>query len=261
MIENATPSAFLHEREVVGRALPTSYPVSDVEVKGFLKSSLVDWDGYITAVVFLSLCNLRCPMCHNHEIVLTPENYPDIPLEEIEKYLVENRDFIDGVVITGGEPTLHKGLPDFCRWLKNIGMMVKLDTNGTYPERLQHLIDDKLVDFIAMDIKAPLNDEAYRAVSGTSVDVENIRRSISIIMKSGLNYEFRTTVIPTFHTAEDLVEMAKSIEGAKLFVLQQFNPDNTLDPKLGKVEPYSREELEEIAKECKPFVSKTKVRA
>ncbi|HEC81502.1 MAG TPA: radical SAM protein, partial [Thermoplasmatales archaeon] len=139
MTENATPSAFLHEREVVGRVLPPSYPVSDVEVKGFLKSSLVDWDGYITVVVFLPLCNLRCPMCHNHEIVLTPESYPDIPLEEIERYLVENRDFIDGVVITGGEPTLHEGLPGFCRWLKDLGMMVKLDTNGTYPDRIQHL--------------------------------------------------------------------------------------------------------------------------
>lgn len=258
MIENVTPSASLHNNGVV-RSSPSSPPIQ-VKIKGFLKSSLVDWDGYITAVVFLPSCNLRCPMCHNHEIVLTPGNYPDIPGEEIERYLVENKDFIDGVVITGGEPTLQSGLPDFCRWLKNLGMMVKLDTNGTYPDMIQYLIDNNLVDFIAMDIKAPLNKESYSTVSGISVDVENIRRSIDIIMKSGLNYEFRTTVIPTFHTSEDIVDIAREINGAKTFALQQFNPHNTLDPTLRNIEPYKKEELEEIANRCKPFVSKIRLR-
>jgi len=259
MTENVTPSVIQHS-EVVGGHSP-HYFQDKIKIKGFLKTSFIDWDGYITAVVFLPMCNLRCPMCHNHEIVLTPEKYPDVSMEEIEDYLVENRDFIDGVVITGGEPTIHGGLLDFCRWLKNLGMMVKLDTNGTYPDVIQRLIDNNLVDFIAMDIKAPLNKETYSVVSGISVDVENIRRSINIIMNSGLNYEFRTTVVPTFHTSEDIVDIAREINGAKTFALQQFNPDNTLDPTLKNIEPYKKEELEEIARKCKPFINNVKVRA
>ncbi|HID25004.1 MAG TPA: anaerobic ribonucleoside-triphosphate reductase activating protein [Thermoplasmata archaeon] len=259
MIEDVTPSASLHNNGVVRSSL--SSPSIQVKIKGFLKSSLVDWDGYVTAVVFLPRCNLRCPMCHNHEIVLTPESYPDVPGKEIERYLMENNDFIDGVVITGGEPTIYGDLPDFCRWLKSLGSLIKLDTNGTHPEMIKHLIDEKLIDYIAMDVKAPLHEDVYNVASGCAVDVSSIRRSINVIMSSYVEYEFRTTVVPSFLTAEDVVKIAETVSGAKRFVLQQFNPKNTLDPKLREVEPYSSEELENIANRCKPFVSKVKVRA
>ena len=232
-------------------------------IKGFVDVSLVDWDGKISSVVFLPNCNLRCPFCQNAKLVLHPEELPTISFEEITERLAKIKKWIDGVVITGGEPTLHLDLPLFCRKLKDLGFKVKLDTNGTNPRVLQKLIEEELIDYVALDVKAPLNEQKYSEATGVKTEklLKEIINSINLLQNGKVDYEFRTTVVPTFHTAEDMVEIAKSIEGAKLFVLQQFNPDNTLDPKLGKVEPYSREELEEIAKECKPFVSKVKVRA
>ena len=127
-------------------------------IAGFNRTSLLDWDGCVTAVIYLPSCNFRCPFCHNRELVLTPEVYEDVPLEFVEDYISENREFLDGIVITGGEPTIHRDLPELVKRIKALGMKVKLDTNGTNPEMLKDLIDAGLIDYVAMDLKAPLDE-------------------------------------------------------------------------------------------------------
>lgn len=247
----------------VGRGHPSLYLSIGglMRIKGFIKTSLVDWDGKITSVLFLPNCNFRCPMCHNYGLVLDPDRYPDVDYLDMERYLIENRDFIDGVVITGGEPTLSNDLEDLCKNLKEIGMRVKLDTNGYLPDKLAYLIDKELVDYVAMDVKAPLREEIYSKLAGVSIDIARIERSIEIIKDSGLGYEFRTTVVPPLLTGRDIIEIAKSLSPAERYVLQQFNPENAMSEEMRKVKPYDKEFLKEISIECKRYIKEVVVRA
>ena len=232
-----------------------------MEIKGFVKTSLIDWDGKITSVIFLPNCNFRCPMCHNYGLVLSPERYATLDFSDIERYIVENSDFLDGVVITGGEPTLHRDIDELCMKLKNLGMKVKLDTNGYYPDKIKELIDRNLVDYIAMDVKSPLDKEKYSAAAGVDIDIEPIKESIELVKESGIDYEFRTTVVPSLHTREDVLNIAKSLSPAKKYVLQQFVPENAFDEGLRSVKPYGREFFEDLARECKKFIKEVIVRA
>ena len=244
-----------------GRGDPLPIYGGPMGIKGFIKTSLVDWDGNITSVLFLPNCNFRCPMCHNYGLILSPDKYPDVDYKEIEKYLFENSDFIDGVVITGGEPTLFKDLDGLCRRLKEIGMKIKMDTNGYNPDKLSHLIDRELIDYIAMDVKAPLEEEIYSRLAGVKVDIKRIEKSIDTIKNSGLDYEFRTTVVPTFLTGRDVIEISKFLSPARRFVIQQFNPENAMSEKLRKVKPYERDFLKELSLECKRYIKEVVVRA
>lgn len=228
-------------------------------IAGFNRTSLLDWDGCVSAVIYLPGCNFRCPFCHNRQLVLSPEEYEEVPMEFIEGYIEENREFLDGIVITGGEPTIHKDLPELARKLKRLGMKVKLDTNGTNPEMLQDLIDAGLIDFVAMDLKAPL-DEGYDDLAGTKVDMERIKRSIEIIMTSGIDYEFRTTMVPILLRPEDYERIAAYVATAKKFVLQHFSPRNTLDPNLSAVRPLDEGKVRLIAERCKPYVRRLVIR-
>ena len=231
-------------------------------IKGFIKTSLVDWDGKITSVIFLPHCNFRCPFCHNKDIVLNPNEFENISIEGIDSFLLENRDFIDGVVITGGEPTLHENLPDLCRHFKKLGLLVKLDTNGSNPEMLRYLIKQKLVDYVAMDIKAPISDaKKYHISAGLdNLDIEKIKKSIDILKNTNIESEFRTTIVPGLHTVEDVIEISKSIGKESRFILQNFSPKNTLDDKFTGIKPYQREELEKMAMAAKKYVDNVKVR-
>jgi len=233
----------------------------DLEVKGFIETSFVDWDGHIVSVLFLPYCNFKCPFCHNAGLVENSQNYQTIPLDKIEKFLLSHKDFIDGVCITGGEPCLHhdKGLLPFLTKIKGFGFKVKFDTNGNLPEFLKELIDNKDVDFIAMDIKGPL-DKRYDKLSGVETDLEKVKKSIKMIMDSGIPYEFRTTVVPNLLNAEDVIDIAKFISGSKKFVIQQFISQNSWDASLREIKPYQKEELEAIASECKKFVPNTILR-
>jgi len=228
-------------------------------IAGFNRTSLLDWDGYVTAVIFLPSCNLRCPFCHNRELVLTPEAYEEVPLDFVEDYIRDNREFLDGVVITGGEPTIHHDLPELIKRMKALGMKVKLDTNGTNPEMLKDLIDAGLLDFVAMDLKAPM-DESYDDLAGTKVDLEKIKRSINIIMGSGIDYEFRTTMVPVLLKPEDYERMAAYIGTARKFVLQHFSPRNTIDPNLSVIKPLDDAKVRAIAERCKPYVRRLVIR-
>ncbi len=210
----------------------------DFPVKGFLETSFVDWPGKIASVLFLPRCNFRCPYCHNYELVIDPEQFPTVPFHHILKTLRNYRGWIDGVCITGGEPTLLPALPELIESIRQEGMLVKLDTNGSHPHILEHLINARLVDYVAMDVKAPLDRESYARCSGVTVDLSKIAESVNLLKASHLPCEFRVTVAPTFLNEEDIMRMAHELKGAKKFTLQQFSPAHTLDPGCRAIAPY-----------------------
>jgi pyruvate formate lyase activating enzyme len=225
-----------------------------MNIRGFIETSLLDWDGKVSSVVFLPRCNFRCPYCNNGILLDQPDSLPEIKWEKIEAFLKERKDFIDGVVISGGEPTIHLWLPQLVKNIKALGLMVKLDTNGTHPAALSSLLTSGDIDYVAMDLKAPLNWR-YREAAGVAVELNKIKQSIRLIKGSGIDYEFRTTVVPTLINEQDIKAMAKSIAGAKKYALQQFVPEHTLDEKLRIISPYDKEKmlaLAEIARQCVP---------
>ncbi|MCQ5376229.1 MAG: anaerobic ribonucleoside-triphosphate reductase activating protein [Methanomassiliicoccales archaeon] len=230
-----------------------------MRIVGFSKTSLVDWDGCVASTIYLPGCNFRCPACHNRDLVINPDSLEEISLGEIESYIRANKDFLDGVVITGGEPTIHKDLRDLITWLRHLGMKIKLDTNGSRPEVIKDLMEDELLDFIAMDIKAPLN-EKYNDVSGIEAPLEEIKRSISLIMESGIDYEFRTTVVPIFLNEDDIESIAAFIGGARKYALQQFRPKNTIDERLSALNPYPTEKIRRMAEIAKSYVKRVVIR-
>lgn len=245
-------------------------------IKGFLETSFVDWDGRIAAVIFLGGCNFRCPFCYNVSLVLEPDKNPNIDWAVVSEYLETHRDWLDGVVVTGGEPTIWPGLPDLLRELKGFGLPVKLDTNGSRPEIVSQLLAEGLAEHIALDYKAPLDDRYYRAAgcpapsAGTGspsvVEVglpDRIRRTISILLASHLPVEFRTTAVPGFLDEDGLRKMAQDLKDLWQqarrdapaliaddqdrvpfkFVLQPFKPANALDKDLRLIKPFSNEQM------------------
>jgi pyruvate formate lyase activating enzyme len=217
-------------------------------IKGFDQMSLVDWDGMVATTVYLSGCNFRCPYCHNSGLVLFPEQYESISVDEILDYVRSHNDFIDGVVVTGGEPCVHDGIGGFLKQLRELGISVKLDTNGSFPELLESLIDDGLVDYVAMDVKAPLDFDSYSRSAGITDrrTFDRVRDSIDLLMEGRVDYEFRMTVVPALHRASDLVRVAEQIKGARRFVLQNYVPRDTIDPSFMDEAPYNSERLEEF---------------
>jgi len=228
-------------------------------IKGLQKTSLIDYPGKLCSVIFVANCNFRCPYCQNPDLILNYKKMPDISKKEIFGYLKKRKKWIDGVCITGGEPCLYEDLIGFIKELKSMGFLVKLDTNGSNPGMLEYLIRNKLLDYIAMDIKAPL--KKYNNAAGIKVNVLNIRRSVSLILKSGIDYEFRTTVVPRLFGEEDLVSIEKWLKGAKLYCLQQFRSLVTLDKKYQEEKSYPEERLIEFAEIAKPYFGKVEVRA
>src|SRR3989338_3644298 len=224
-----------------------------MNIRGFIPTSLLDWDGKITSVIFLPYCNFKCPFCDNGLLIENPETLPEIKIEEIEKFIQARKKLIDGVVITCGEPTIHPWLPDL---IKRLNCAIKLDTNGTNPEALTGLLADKLLGYVAMDLKAPLNSK-YHEAAAIKVDLNKIRESIKIIMAAGVDYEFRTTVVPTILDEPDIEEMSKSIAGAKKYALQQFVPDHTLDERLRVIAPYPKEKVLRMVDIAKMLVPNT----
>lgn len=225
-------------------------------IKGIQKLSLIDYPGKVTCTLFTFGCNFRCPYCHNPELVIDDET-PAIPEEDIFHFLLERKGFLDGVCITGGEPTLHDDLPDFIKRIKDLGYSVKLDTNGTRPEMLRRLIEGKLVDYIAMDVKAPL--EKYESLVRMKVDTGKIAESVEIV-KAFPEHEFRTTVVPELITREDILAIAGWLKGARRFFIQQFKPTKTLDETFLRKQVYLADELEKICNEVKRFFEVCKIR-
>lgn len=210
-----------------------------MEIKGFIETSFLDWPGKLCAVLFLPSCNLRCPFCHNHELVLHPERLSAYPWETIQGRLTHLRSWLDGVCVTGGEPTLHPDLPELLKQVRELGLAVKLDTNGTRPEVLHSLVADKLIDYLAMDIKGPLDQESYRKCAGVSISLPEIKRSMDLIFSGQVAGEFRTTVVPEWHTPSVLARMALELKKAPKWTHQEFNPAQALDPSLRSERPSS----------------------
>ncbi len=214
-------------------------------IKGFIKSSLLEWEGMLSSVIFLADCNLRCRYCHARDLVLNPDRLDTIPFAAVERHLRAGEGWIDGVVITGGEPTLHgEELLDLVRRLKDLSVRVMVETNGTRPEWIARLLEGGL-DAISMDVKAPLTPGAYARVTGCEVDTRAVRRSIELILAAELPCcEFRVTLAPGLVGPEELEQMLPALQGARRIALQNFRPGECLDPAFNTVEPFSREQMD-----------------
>lgn len=224
-------------------------------IGGLQKMSLVDYPEKISAIVFTQGCNFRCRFCYNPMLVwplteLGEKKYQQglslISEADLFDFLKSRQGKLDAIVITGGEPTLHRDLPEFLRKIKDLGFLIKLDTNGTNPEAVKKLLDQKLLDYIAMDIKGP--DDKYEAVVGVPVDLEKIKESVKIISKSGLPYEFRTTIAPGVLNKDDIAPIGEIIRGAAHWYLQKFKSDTDLvDEGLENHLAYTDKEMDEMA--------------
>ena len=223
---------------------------------GLQRSSLIDYPGKICAIVFTIGCNFRCPYCHNPELV--EETADEIPEEEFFTFLEKRVGLLDAVSITGGEPTMHDDLIEFIRRIKKLGFLVKLDSNGTRPEFLKTLIDEKLVDYIAMDIKSPL--EKYAQTIARPVDVEKIQASIDLLIQNKVPYEFRTTVVKALLAPEDFHGIGELIKGAEKYYLQQFVPTKLLNPQFMKKAVYSDDEFKELQTIMNKYVKSCQIR-
>jgi pyruvate formate lyase activating enzyme len=220
-----------------------------MKFSGIQKTSLLDFPEKIASVLFTPCCNLRCPFCHNWRIVVDPKP-PFLNEENTLRILESRKRFVDAIVVTGGEPTLHKELPKFLNKLKDKGFTVKLDTNGFYPQILEECLAH--VDYVALDVKTSL--EKYERLGAR--DTKNLLHTIEILRSGKVDYEFRTTVVPGFVDAEDIPRIGEIIKGAKTFALQQFVPDDTLDKTFGTVKPYSQEKIKEFAEKLEDYAEK-----
>jgi pyruvate formate lyase activating enzyme len=228
-----------------------------MKIGGFQKTSLLDYPDYISAIIWTVGCNFRCPFCYNKNLIFGDvETYPQ---EEIFSFLEKRKGKLEGLVITGGEPLLQEDIVDFTGKVKKLGYLIKIDTNGTYPEKLKELIDKKLVDYIAMDVKA--QKKKYDQLTGVKTKLIDIEKSIAIIKNDAPDYEFRTTFIPGLLKKEDIIEIAKWLEGSKRFYLQQFKNDIPLvSSEYQNIAPYTKKELMETLNEIKHYFQNCDVR-
>ena len=249
-------------------------------IGGIQKTTLIDYPGKIACVVFLAVCNFRCPWCYSSELVLPLKiaSHPRISEKEILDFLRERQNLLEGVVICGGEPTVNKDLPQFIQKIKNLGFLVKLDTNGSNPKMLKDLVEAKLIDYVAMDIKGPAGlspchsgldpesrnivstldsrfrgNDIYSRIMGEGVEMEDIQESVRFLKQGSVDFEFRTTCVPGVHKKEDFTEIAKWIGGPEIkYYLQNFRAEKTIDPEFEKIKPFKTEFLEGIASEISP---------
>lgn len=213
------------------------------KLAGLQKTTFIDYPEKIACIVFTQGCNFRCGYCHNPELFENKE--PVLSVPAFFEFLNKRKGKLDGVVITGGEPTLHgKDLIEFIKEVKSLGFLVKLDTNGTHPDVLQELLNENLLDYIAMDIKAPL--AKYKTITRTDIDTKIIKKSIDIIMNSGVDYEFRTTIVKSQLSVEDLRQIGELIQGAKRYYMQKFLATKILDETLMSEESYTDEEFKNL---------------
>lgn len=221
-----------------------------MNIGGLQKTSLLDYPDTISAIIWTVGCNFRCPFCYNKDLVLG--NVENISEKDIFSFLEKRKGLLEGLVISGGEPLMQKDIVQFIEKVKKLGYKIKIDTNGMYPEKLKELIDKKLVDYIAMDIKAPI--DKYDQLSGIKTDIKKIEKSIEIIRSSSVDYEFKTTFVPSLLTKEDILSIGKLLKGSKKYYLQQFKGDVPLiSSKLENANPYSKDDLFDTLEKIKPY--------
>ena len=228
-----------------------------MKISGWEKLSLVDFDDYVCTTVFCANCNMRCPFCHNAFLVIGASSAPSIPYEEVKSYLSKRKGILEGVCISGGEPTLSPDLPSVLKDIKSLGYKIKLDTNGYRPDVIRECIDSGLVDYFAMDIKN--SPSLYGKTAGIAdFDMSRIENSVNLIMRSGIEYEFRTTIVREFHTPHDLQEAGEWIRGARAWYLQAFRDSGNL---IGAgLTGYDADSLHAMAELIRPYASLTGLR-
>jgi pyruvate formate lyase activating enzyme len=222
-------------------------------IGGLQKLTLIDYPGKLAATVFLAGCNFRCPWCYSSELVLPAKikNQPKISENEFFEFLNGKKGLLEGVVVCGGEPTLNKDLMDFIGKIKEMGFAVKLDTNGSNPEILKELLEKKMIDYVAMDIKAP--KEKYEALAGKNINLADIEKSVDLLLSLPADYEFRTTLVPNLLTKEDIISISQWISGAEKYYIQNFRPEKNIDKEYEGMTPYPDEYVLDIVKAISPF--------
>jgi pyruvate formate lyase activating enzyme len=223
-----------------------------MKIGGLQKVSLIDYPGKISAIIFTQGCNFRCPYCHNPELVEQKLFQTCLSEKDILAFLTTRQGKLDAVTLTGGEPTLQEDLIPFIQKIRNLGFAVKLDSNGSQPDVLASMIQKKLLDFIALDVKAPI--EKYQSVVQAPVAIDVIRESIRLVLKAKIQHEFRTTVVASLLTAKDILAIVREIAGAKRYALQKFQPARTLNKKYIQEKTYSDEEFLKIKKQLEKNV-------
>lgn len=241
-------------------------------IKGLQKTTLLDYPGKVACTIFFFGCNFRCPFCHNKELILEKESQKikTYTEREILEFLEKRKGKLEAICLTGGEPTLNENLPEFIKRIKALGYLIKLDTNGVNPEMVENLIKDQLIDYVALDYKGPMEDykKYINKSNKTNNLIRQVKRTIEILLKNKVSFELRTTVVPTLHNKEDLLEMVKDLKELLTtsyllrvtWYLQQFRPKNCLEPKFDKIKPYDKQWFEEILKEIKNYLPNTKLR-
>ncbi len=232
--------------------------------KGWQKTSLIEYPGKVATVLFAGGCGFRCPFCYNAALVLAPEEIPDLAEEVVLSYLADNRRLYQAVVVSGGEPTLSPDLPGFLERVGELGLLRGLATNGSRPEVLGALLERSLVEYVGMDVKAPLDWEAYRAAAGLEETdrqmLPKVEQSIELLRRSRVEVEFRCTAVPGLHSARDLLALAGRLRGARRLALQAFRPGRTLSPALCSAPGYPGEILREVAEQVRGWFSAVEVR-
>ncbi len=221
-----------------------------MEIHNYVKTSLIDYPGKLACVVFTQGCMWNCWFCQNAELLSLKKG--EVDKQEVLDFLKTRIGKLDAVVVCGGEPTMHKDLPQFIKEIKDLGFLVKLDTNGTNPTALKDLLDKKLIDYVAMDIKTI--SKKYNDVAQVSVNLDALKQSINLLINSNIDYEFRTTAIPTI-LKQDFIDIAKYLKGAKHYYIQHYLPPTKNHPK----SIYADADLQQIVKECNRYIT-TKLR-
>lgn len=228
-------------------------------IKGWVKTTFIDFPGKIATVIYTEGCNLRCPICHNPELIMFPDRYESIDITEIFAYIEERKALIDGIVLSGGEPLFHPETLDLLAALRPLPVAIKLDTNGYFPERLEQIVQNKSVDMIAMDVKG--SPSLYPLVTGIEkFDIRKIESSLEILRKGSVPFEIRTTVIPQVIDEQVIADIAAWISPVDQYVLQQFRPVMTLDPQYRNLEPLSENRLNAMAEIAREVISNVTVR-
>lgn len=228
-----------------------------MKIHGFMKMTLLDFPGKVACTVFTGGCNLRCPFCHNASLVTDIDGETEIKADDIIDFLSKRKGLLDGVAITGGEPLLQADIKQFISKIKSLGFSVKLDTNGSYPDKLKDLVNSGLIDYVAMDVKNSPSKYS-ETVDINDFDYQKVKESIDFLKSGIVDYEFRTTVVAEFHDVSDIEEIAKEISGAKRYYLQNFVDSGNL---IGEnLHPHSKDVLEEMKARCLKFIENVEIR-
>jgi pyruvate formate lyase activating enzyme len=232
--------------------------------KGWQKTSLIEYPGKIATILFTGGCNFRCPFCYNADLVQRPGDLSDLPGESVLEYLRSNRELYQALVISGGEPTLNEAIPEFLGAVKALGLCTGLETNGTNPEMIGRLLEEGLVDYVAMDVKAPVTWPAYQKAAGLAEGdqdwVEKVRDTLELLKTGKAEIELRCTLVPKIHNRANLLHLARQLQGHRRFVLQQFVPERALDPRYRDEAPFSAETLGELRSQIADLFGSCEVR-